>query len=206
MFAVLAFTAALTAFYMFRLWKIVFFGSPRSEAAGHAREGGISLTAPLVLLAALAAAGGYWRQYPAAFGGIFSQIPEAQGAVHAVVLATSITVVLLGACAALAFYATDGADSLEARFPAFFGVLCVMRTSFDAAYDSYVSKVQQRLAMILNFIDIVGLAGVVIRGVAGAAEIVGFGIRALHTGRLSSYVYWFLGGVVVLWAYASGVL
>ncbi len=205
-FGVLVFTAALTAFYMLRLWKIVFLGAPRSEAAGHSHEGGISMTAPLVLLAVLAAAGGYWRAYPAGFGGVFSQIPEAQGAVHGIVLAASIAVILLGAGAALAFYATDGSDSLEVRFPAVFGFLGAMRASFDKAYDSYVAKVQQRAAMILNFIDIVGLAGVVIRGLAGAAEIVGFGIRALHTGRLSSYVYWFLGGVVVLWAYASGVL
>ena len=60
--------------------------------------------------------------------------------------------------------------------------------------------------MILNFVDIVGLAGVVVRGLAGVAENIGFGVRALHTGRLSNYVYWFLGGVVVLWAYAAGVL
>ena len=33
-FAVLAFTAILTAFYMLRLWKIVFLGAPRSESAG----------------------------------------------------------------------------------------------------------------------------------------------------------------------------
>ena len=49
-FAVLAFTAILTAFYMLRLWKIVFLGAPRSEESGHAHEGGLSLTAPLVLL------------------------------------------------------------------------------------------------------------------------------------------------------------
>jgi NADH-quinone oxidoreductase subunit L len=62
------------------------------------------------------------------------------------------------------------------------------------------------VAMVLNFLDIVALAGAVVRGLAGAVEIVGFGVRALHTGRLSSYVYWFLGGVVILWAYAAGVL
>jgi NADH-quinone oxidoreductase subunit L len=81
-----------------------------------------------------------------------------------------------------------------------------MRSSFDTAYDFYVAKVQQRAAQVLNFIDIVGLAGIVVRGLAGATEIVGFGIRALHTGRLSNYVYWFLGGVVLLWACAAGVL
>ena len=203
---VLTLTAVLTAFYMIRLWKIVFLGAPRSESAEHAREGGISLTAPLVLLAALSVVGGYWRAYPNAFGGVFSLIPEARGATEAVVLATSVAVLLVGAGSALAFYKTDGRDSLECAFPAVFGCLGVLRTSFDSVYDGYVSKVQQRLAMILNFIDIVGLAGVVVRGLAGAAEIVGFGIRALHTGRLSSYVYWFLGGVVLLWAYAAGVL
>jgi NADH-quinone oxidoreductase subunit L len=87
-----------------------------------------------------------------------------------------------------------------------FGFLSSLRASFDAAYDYYVAKVQQRAAMVLNFLDVIGLAGVVVRGLAGAAEIVGFGIRALHTGRLSSYVYWFLGGVVIFWAFAAGVL
>ena len=49
---VLAFTAVLTALYMVRLWKLVFLGAPRSEGASHAHEGGLTLTAPLVLLAA----------------------------------------------------------------------------------------------------------------------------------------------------------
>jgi NADH-quinone oxidoreductase subunit L len=205
-FAVLAFTAILTAFYMLRLWKIVFLGAAAGESARHAGEGGLSITAPLVLLAALSAVGGYWRAYPAAFGGVFSQIPEAEGATHAIVLATSIVVLVVGAGTALAFYATDGADSLERRSPSVFVFLVRLRTSFDTAYGWYVAKVQQRAAMVLGFIDIVGLAGVIVRGLAGATEIAGFGIRAFHTGRLSNYVYWFLGGVVVLWAYAAGVL
>jgi NADH:ubiquinone oxidoreductase subunit 5 (subunit L)/multisubunit Na+/H+ antiporter MnhA subunit len=49
-FAILALTAVLTAFYMLRLWILVFRGAPRSENADHAHEGGISLTAPLVVL------------------------------------------------------------------------------------------------------------------------------------------------------------
>ena len=205
-FAVLAFTAILTAFYMLRLWKIVFLGAPRSEAAGHAGEGGISLTAPLVLLAALSAVGGYTGLYPRAFEGVFSLIPEAEGATRVIILVTSLVVLVAGAGTALSFYATDGSDSLDRRSPSVFGFLSSLRTSFDAAYDYYVEKVQQRAAMVLNFLDIVVLAGAVVRGLAGAAEVVGFGARALHTGRLSTYVYWFLGGVAVLWAFAAGVL
>ena len=205
-FAVLAFTAALTAFYMLRLWKIVFLAEPRSESAEHAHEAGLSITAPLVLLAALSALGGYRGLYGRAFDGVFSLVPEAAGGTRMVVLATSLVVLLAGAGGALALYATDGSDSLEARSPALFAFLAALRASFDRAYDWYVAKVQQRVAIALNFIDIVALAGAVVRGFAGAVEMVGFGIRALHTGRLSNYVYWFLGGVVILWAFAAGVL
>jgi NADH-quinone oxidoreductase subunit L len=205
-FAVLAFTAILTAFYMIRLWKIVFLGNPRSDSAGHAHEGGLSLTAPLVLLAGLSIFGGYTRLYPTAFEGVFSLIPEAEGSTHMVILVTSLVVLIVGAGAALAFYTTDGTDALEVKSPATFGYLSWLRGSFDAAYDYYVAKVQQRAAIALNYIDIVVIAGAVIRGFAGAVEIVGYGIRSLHTGRISNYVYWFLGGVVILWAYAAGIL
>jgi NADH-quinone oxidoreductase subunit L len=205
-FALLALTAILTAFYMLRLWKITFLGKPRSDAAGHAHEAGMSIKAPLVLLAVLSAVAGYRGLYPRGFDGILSQVPEAGGATHAVVLGASLFVLAAGAAAALAFYATDGTDALEARFPGAFGFLSSLRTSFDTVYDAYVSRVQQRGALILNFIDVVGLAGVVVRGVGGAAELVSSGLRALHTGRLGNYVYWFLFGVAVLWAYAAGIL
>ena len=52
-FGVLAFTAALTSFYMIRLWRITFLGEARSDEARHAHEGGLTLTAPLALLAVL---------------------------------------------------------------------------------------------------------------------------------------------------------
>ena len=123
-----------------------------------------------------------------------------------VILVTSLVVLVAGAGAALSFYSTDGSDALEVRHPAVFGALSSLRGSFDAAYDYYVAKIQQRAAIALNFLDFVVLAGAIVRGFAGAVEIVGFGIRSLHTGRLSNYVYWFLGGVAVLWAYAAGIL
>lgn len=205
-FAVLALTAILTAFYMLRLWKIVFLGSPRSGEAEHAHESGFSLTAPLVLLGVLSVVGGYTGIYRGAFDGVFSGIPEAAGSTHWVVLVTSLLVLAVGAGASLSFYTTDGTDALEQRSPSVFGYLAALKACFDGAYDYYVAKVQQRAAMALNFFDIVALAGALVRGLAGVVEIAGFGVRALHTGRLNHYVYWFLGGVVILWAFAAGVL
>jgi NADH-quinone oxidoreductase subunit L len=212
-FAVLAFTAALTAFYMVRLWWVVFFGAPRSESAAHAHEGGATLTGPLAILAALAIAGGYRGLYPRAFAGVLSLVPEAEGAAHAIILATSIAVLLAGAGLALALYgpasAVSGAasavpdDVLQRKFPHFFGFLDRLRESFDRAYGYYVAKIQQRFALVLNFFDVIVLAGFIVRGAAGLAGLVGLGARALNVGRLNVYVYWFLAGVVVLWAFAS---
>jgi NADH-quinone oxidoreductase subunit L len=206
-FAVLALTAVLTSFYMVRLWKIVFLGSPRSDEASHAHEAGIAVTGPLVLLGVLSVIGGYTRIYMGRFDGILSALPEAEGTAHTVVLATSLAVLLVGVGASLALYGTDGSDALERRSPGLFGFLSVLKASFDNAYDYYVAKVQQRFAMVINFIDIVGIAGLVVRTlVGGSVELVGYGARALHTGRLNHYVYWFLAGVAILWAFAAGVL
>ena len=58
-FAAGAFTAFLTAFYMFRLIFTVFFGKV-SRASSHAHEAPRVMTIPLVALAVLAAIAGYW--------------------------------------------------------------------------------------------------------------------------------------------------
>ena len=60
--------------------------------------------------------------------------------------------------------------------------------------------------MLLNFLDIIGLAGLVVRGLAGVVGLVGLGARAVHVGRVNAYVYWFLAGMVLLWAFAAGLL
>jgi len=53
------FTAFLTAFYVVRLLIIVFFGETRSEAAHQSKESPIVMTGPLIVLAILAALGGF---------------------------------------------------------------------------------------------------------------------------------------------------
>jgi len=57
-FAVGAFTAFLTAFYMFRLIFTVFYGKP-SKAAEHAHESPKVMTIPLIILAVLAVIAGF---------------------------------------------------------------------------------------------------------------------------------------------------
>jgi NADH-quinone oxidoreductase subunit L len=204
-FAVLALTAILTAFYMVRLWKITFLGEPRTESAAHAHEGGLTLTAPLVLLAALAILDGYTGIYPKVFNGVFELIPEAHGSAHTIILITSLSVMLIGAVVALALYAPAATDSLQQKSPGLFGALTALQLSFDKVYDYYVAKIQQRFALILNFIEQIFLAGLIVRGLAAFVGLFGLGARAVHVGKISVYVYWFLGGIVILWAYAAGI-
>jgi NADH-quinone oxidoreductase subunit L len=61
-------TAGLTAFYMFRLLFLTFFGEPRSDHAHHAHESPRSMTVPLMVLALLSVIGG-WVGVPKALGG-----------------------------------------------------------------------------------------------------------------------------------------
>jgi NADH-quinone oxidoreductase subunit L len=204
-FGILAVTAVLTALYMVRLWKITFLGTPRSDAAAHANEGGLTLTAPLLVLAVLTVVGGYTAFYPKVFTGVFELIPEAHGSDHTVILITSLAVMIVGAAAALGLYATAPTDSLQQKSPALFGALSALQVSFDKSYDYYVAKVQQRFALFLNFLEQIFLAGLIVRGLAGIVGLVGLGTRALHVGRVNIYVYWFLLGVVILWIYATEI-
>jgi NADH-quinone oxidoreductase subunit L len=207
-FALLALTAVLTAFYMVRLWKIAFLGAPRSDEAAHAHEGGLTLTLPLVVLAVLSVIGGYGWFYSGAlagrFAGIIDLVPHPTGAAHMVILATSLAVMLVGALAALALYRPAADDSLAEKSPGLFGALAALKASFDRAFDYYVAKVQQRLALVLNFIEQIFLAGVIVRGLAAVVGFMGLGARGLHTGNVNAYAYWFLLGAAALWAFAAG--
>jgi NADH-quinone oxidoreductase subunit L len=204
-FGLLAFTAVLTAFYMVRMWKLVFFGTGRSEPAVHAHESGFAMTLPLIVLAALSACGGYAGVFGRIAGSVAKQVPRTEGSDHTTILLVSLAVMIVGAGSAWLFYKSDATDTLEAKSRGLFHALTVLKESFDTLYDYYVAKVQQRFAMLLNFLEQIFLAGLIIRGFAGFVGLVGLGARALHVGSLHAYVYWFLLGLVLFWAQAAGL-
>lgn len=205
-FGLLVFTAVLTAFYMVRLWRLVFLGAPRSESADHAHEGGWSLTLPLVVLAVLSVIGGYaghgFSIYGHAFEAVWSQIPHAEGLG---VYAMSLAILAVGAGAAFALYKPASSDALQTGAPFVFGGLSFVKASFDVIYNGYVAKVQQRFAMLLGFLDNILLAGFVIRGLSSVVGLFGISARAMHVGNLHAYVYWFLLGTALFWGFAVGI-
>ncbi len=204
-FAILAFTAVLTSFYMIRMWKLVFFGETRSENAAKSHESGLSMTLPLMVLTGLAILGGYSGVYGKLAGSLTDMVPHAHGADHTTILLTSVAVLLIGSLGAWFYYKPGAKDSLEDKAPGLFSGLATLKESFDALYGYYVAKVQQRFAMLLNFLEQIFLAGLIIRGFSGLVGLLGLGARALHVGSLHAYVYWFLLGVVLLWAMIAGL-
>ena len=204
-FGILTATAVLTSFYMVRMWKITFFGEARSHESEHAHETGLTMTLPLVVLAILSVVGGYGWFFPHIAGSFSELVPEAHGSAHIAMILLSCGILLLGAGVAWLFYKADATDTLAARSPAAFGLLERLKEGPDRFYGYYVAKVQQRFAMVLNFLDTIFVAGLPRVG----AEIVswlGAGARLLHVGSLHAYVYWFLFGAALCWAIATGLL
>jgi len=208
-FAILALTAVITSFYMLRMWKLTFLGEARSEDASHAHESGFVMTVPLLILAILSVIGGTWflpiGLYPKLAGSVAELIPEAHGTAHLTILLVSLVVMTVGAGSAAIFYKSSANDTLEEKSPGLFRLLGQLKESFDNIYDYYVAKVQQRFAMLINFLERIFLAETIIQGAARFVGLIGLGARALYTGSLHAYVYWFLLGTAVLWAFALGV-
>jgi NADH-quinone oxidoreductase subunit L len=74
--AILALAAMCTAFYMFRLFYLVFYGEARYDSHHvHPHESPNSMTFPLIVLAVLSAFGGFLG-VPEAIGGFFSEHPN----------------------------------------------------------------------------------------------------------------------------------
>ena len=204
-FGVLAFAAVLTSFYMIRMWKITFFGTPRSHEAEHAHETGFTMTLPLIVLAILSVVGGYTGVFSKLAGSLTDSLPVAHGSAHTGMLLLSIGILLLGGGVAFLFYKADSTDSLAAKSPFAFSLLTRAKEAPDRGYGYYVAKVQQRFAMLLNFIDQIFVAGIV-RAAAEVVSWLGAGARVLHVGSLHGYVYWFLFGAALCWAVATGLL
>jgi NADH-quinone oxidoreductase subunit L len=210
-FALLTLGAFLTAGYMGRLVWIVFFGEPKSDAAAHAHESGFSMVLPLVILAVLSVVGGWIGVWPEATGEIIrdnlEHLHHAEGhdAMHSKVMILGSAAWIFGLLGSFFFYGVGkNGDALQNRAKPVYEFLKA-RLWFDEIYGFYVAKIQQRFAVLLSILDIFLIKGLFVRGSAGLVGLVGACSRSLHVGNIHGYVYWFLAGIILLWAFAAGV-
>ena len=191
--------AALTTFYMLRLFFIAFLGKPRSEHAEHAKESGPAMTAmklPLVALAILALVSG--------FGFIASRLaPE----YHAhefhfnIVFFASLAALLAGIAAAwFLYYSQPKSDPLADTAP---GRALAAGLGFDALYAKIIAWGQDAVAAVVHFFDELFINGLVVGGLARVTEGCGLLFRRLQSGSLQAYAFAVALGIVIVIAFTA---
>ena len=217
---VLGFIGALfTAFYMFRMLFLTFFGRFRgtTEQESHLHESPATMTFPLIVLAVLAAVGGLLN-IPSALGGshalsdflapVFADSVAKTGEFH---LEHSTEYLLMGvsALAALAMavvayrqYVTKAAVPASDDTPrGLLARLSYRKFYVDELYDLLVVRPLNALSVFFyRTIDRWGIDGVV-NGLGKIVGESGRGIRLLQSGNVGFYIFMMVIAVVALLAY-----
>ena len=219
-----AFTAGLTAFYMFRSVCMTFWGKSRvePEAEHHLHESGSKMTVPLIVLAFFSVAAGY-VSWPKALGGsegfngflepVFGQSEgflrsvageHAEGLPGWALMAFSVAAAGTGIALALWFYwkSTGIPERIAERFSGAYRIL-VNKYYIDELYNWLVVRpVHVGSEKILwQSVDVEAIDGVMVNGTAGAVAGAGGLLRRIQSGNLRSYAVWVLLGAALWFAY-----
>jgi NADH-quinone oxidoreductase subunit L len=184
-FIVGLFTAFLTAFYVVRLLVIAFFGDPRSEAARQSKESPLVMTGPLIVLAILAALGGFGF-----FARNFLVLPvEKAAALFIPVLAFGALIVGSGLAIAIYRNRTDEPIDVEVLRHKFY---------FDEFYAWLINWTQELLASVAAFFDRWIIDTAVVDGSSRGTWGIGALLRLIQIGNLQAYAFLFGLGVVAV--------
>jgi NADH-quinone oxidoreductase subunit L len=216
-----AVAAGMTAFYMFRLVFMTFYGEPRTnpKARNHIHESPWVITVPLVVLGLLAIFGGYVG-VPAVLGGanhihhyfepvfghaqetyriaIKESLEHAHGAEMGL-MAVSVAIAFFGIGLAWVMYVKNPA--LPARFVA--RVQGLYRTIYnkwyvDELYDAlFVNPTKWLGTFLWKGFDVVVVDGIV-NGVARIIDVWSKGLRHIQTGMVHNYALSMVVGVVLI--------
>ena len=189
-------TAALTAFYMFRLLYITFFGSFRGteEQRLHVHESPAAMTIPLIVLAVLSIVGGFVG-VPEVFvhgGERLSQfLSPVIPAFHAEV-SHSTEITLMGLTTVIAIVAILIAwyryKNYREDQPSAFGKLLENKWYVDELYDSVIVRPINKLGAIANrYFERSGIDALV-NGVGRLVNYSSRQMRWLQSGQVGSYV------------------
>jgi NADH-quinone oxidoreductase subunit L len=186
-------TAFLTAFYMTRMFVVVFFGEGRSDAAKHGHDGPAAMTLPLVILSVMAVIAGYGFIAGPAMGHHLSESIEAIEHTGGGILVTVLATIAFALGTASGFVLYRGQTKDPILIPLFKN-----KFYFDELYAALIAGTQDLLAGISRFLDQWLIDGVLVRGLSGAAWAAGFTLRFLQMGNLQAYAFIFGFGVVAM--------
>jgi len=213
LFALAVVVAALTTFYMFRLYFVALRGRARDHGADHAEESPSVMLWPLRFLALASVFAAFWGIDAAlraglgvddghghgAHGGMFATLFEPFG--HAP-LAAFLGLFATGIGFAVA-YAVYGSHPARDPLPDRLGAVSRWmrdRFYFDEVYDVLIRWTHERVAAVSDWVDRWLVRGLLVRGLAGTTDVVGRALRLVLTGSIQTYAFFAAAGlVVVLW-------
>jgi len=199
------FVAMLTAFYMFRLVFVVFFGKAKTDAASHAHESPGVMVWPLRILAVMSVIGGLVgieELYHNFFHGAnVEEAPFVQKLIAPITHAPTaalcgILAAVLGIVGAWALYANAEKDPLPEKFGALSRAMR-NRFYFDEIYQAIFIRLHDMLAAIAAGIDWC-IENIFIGFVRGGTDFSGRALRLLQNGNLQTYTFLFALGVALV--------
>jgi NADH-quinone oxidoreductase subunit L len=199
-------TAALTAFYMFRLWYLTFAGESR-DPHSHPHESPWSMLGPLVILAALSICGGWigidhFGNFLSVVTGPTIDPATAPGGKYFdfALSGVAILVALLGWFVAHSFYGkkTERPAQLAAAVPGGYKLL-THKYYVDEFYGAIVIKPLMAISTYLLgiFVDKVVLGGAAWL-LGGTATFAGALLQRWQSGNLRSYAAWLAAGAAAV--------
>jgi NADH-quinone oxidoreductase subunit L len=211
LFAVAATTALLTAFYMFRLLWLTFFGRSRMspETEHHVHESPVSMTGVLIALAVLSAIGGF-LSLPHFLSPLLP-LPDVLPALEhfeTPLLVVSIALAFAGLAAAAIVYGADGerAERLRRRFPGLHRVLSG-KYFVDEAYDWLIARplywISDRVFLRLGDQKILDGS---LHGLAALGRRTAGAFSRVQNGNLHLYALLVLVGIIasLAWSWRHG--
>jgi len=190
----MSFIAGLTAFYMFRLYYSIFWGTPaRYEHTPH--EAPYSMTVPLLMLALITAGAGFIP---------FGQFVSSDGQPYTIHLepavATGSLLVALAAIGIATFFyksACDIPDRLSHMYARFYKAAC-HRFYIDRFYLFITKKIIFRyVSRPIAWFDRHVIDGA-LNGMAGLTQRVAYAIRGFQSGQIQQYIFVFLTGTLLM--------
>jgi NADH-quinone oxidoreductase subunit L len=221
-------TAAFcTAFYMFRLYYLVFHNTERFDRHHMPHESPAVMTVPLVVLAVLSAIGGVLGVPAAIGGGVFPHVLEnwlepvfagsaqllarqehhASHALEYALMAASLGVALAGIALATKFYRRESQAParLAERFGWLYRVLWRKYFVDEFYYATVVDPIYRLSVQVLWRITDVAIVDGAVNGIARLVGRIGESVRRLQTGYAQSYAVLMMAGIVaIVWYLASG--
>jgi NADH-quinone oxidoreductase subunit L len=214
-------TAGLTAFYMFRLIYLTFFGKNRAtdEVKHHIHESPRTMTVPLMILAVLAIIGG-WIGIPHALGGgawfekflhpVFADSIEVMGhgehhdsfTMEYILMAASVILVLISIFVAYMFYRKNPqiATNLKAKFSGLHKII-YNKYYIDEFYQGVIIRPLVNVSKFLWVVFDVHIIDGLANGLAYMIKSFSSTGRKIQTGYLRNYMLIFVFGVIIILAY-----